>query len=120
MRASELVELKRLGEIIIGAGVQSADYVFGRVTRREHQDWSGPPLPPELSGNLEAVLLREHDVEQDGIVVVDVRHRRRLIPVTSNVHDISFLAQPLFDESGDFPVVFHQQNLHHRRICDLR
>ena len=45
----ELVELKRLREIIIGAGVQSADYVFGCVTRREHQDRSGPALSSELA-----------------------------------------------------------------------
>jgi len=110
----ELVELKRLGEVIIGAGVQSADYVFGCVTRREHQDRSGPTLAPELSGNLEAVLLREHNIKQDGIVLVDVRHRRRLVPVTSNVHDVSFLPQSLFDESGDLTIVFHEENLHHR------
>ena len=31
---------------------------------------------------------------------------------------VSFVAQSLLDESGDLTVVFHQQNLHCRGICE--
>ena len=63
-------------------------------------------------GDLEAVLLREHDVEQDDVVLVDVGQHRGLVPVGGDVHHVALFLQPLLDESGDLPVVFHDENLH--------
>ena len=69
-------------------------------------------LPPELGGDLEAVLLGEHDVEQDDVVLVDVGQHGGLVAIRRDVHHVALFLQALLDEPGDLPVVFHHENLH--------
>ena len=108
----ELVELERLRQVIVGPGIEPADHVLDRVPRREHQDRRVPAFPPQLGRDLEPVLLREHDVEQDDVVLVDVGQHGALVPVGGDVHHVALFLQPLLDEPGDLPVVLHDENLH--------
>ena len=108
----QLVEAERLRQIVVGAGVEAADHVLDRVARGEHQDGRVPPLPPELGRDLEPVLLGQHDVEQDDVVLVDVGQHGGLVAVGGDVHHVALFLQSLLDESGDLPVVFHDENFH--------
>jgi hypothetical protein len=108
----QLVEAEGLGQVVVGAGVEPAHHVLGGVTRGEHEDRRGPALAAQLGGHLEAVLLGEHDIEQDDVVVVHVGQHRGLVAVRRDVHHVPFLLEPLLDESGDLPVVLHHENLH--------
>ena len=108
----ELVELERLREIVVGAGIESADHVLDRVARGEHQDRRVPPFPAQLRGDLEPVLLGEDDVEQDDVVLVDVGQHGGLVPVGGDVHHVALFLQALLDEPGDLPVVLHDENFH--------
>ena len=108
----QLVEAERLGQVIIRAGVEPPHDILGRVERGEHEDRGRPALAPELGGDLEAVLLRQHDVEKDDVVVVDMRQHRGLVPIGGHVHRVPFLLQPLFDEASDLPVIFDDEYPH--------
>ena len=108
----QLVEAEGLGEVIIRAGVEAPHDILGGVERGEHEDRGRPALPAQLGGDLEAVLLRQHDVEQDDVVVVDMRQHRGLVPVGGDVHRVSFLLQSLFNEARDLPVVFDDEYPH--------
>ena len=108
----QLVEPERLGEVVVRAGVEAADHVLHRVARGEHQDGRVAPLAAELRRHLEAVLLGQHDVEQDDVVLVDVGQHGGLVAVRRDVHDVALFLQALLDEPGDLPVVLHDENFH--------
>ena len=121
MRARSSSNWNGFDEVVVRAGVEAADHVLDRVARREHQDRRVPAFPAQLGGDLEAVLLRQHDVEQDDVVLVDVGQHGGLVPVRGDVHHVPLFLQPLLDESGDLPVVLHDENLHgpQSRCADL-
>ena len=108
----QLVKLEGLGQVVVGARIQPAHHVLGRIARSQHQDRCVPAFPAELGRDLEAVFLGEDYIEQDHVVVVHVRQHRRLITVRSDVHHVALFLQALLDESGDLPVVLYDENLH--------
>ncbi len=63
----ELFDREGLGDIIVGAELQSDDFIGLVPLGRQHDDRErGQRLrPPDLAANLEAVDLGEHEVEQE-------------------------------------------------------
>ena len=59
---------ERLGEVVVGAGVERVDLVALLSARREHDDRPGVPLP-EPARHLDAVGVRESEIEQDEVRV---------------------------------------------------
>src|SRR5690606_5104741 len=72
----------------------------------------GAPLASQLRCHLEAILLRQHHVEQDDVVFVHVSQHGRFVTVWRHIHHVALLLETLFDEARDLPVVFHYQNFH--------
>ena len=63
----QLAHVERLDEVVVGAGVQAVDPVADRVARGEHEDRhavAGRAQPPR---HLEAVDVRQADVEHHGV-----------------------------------------------------
>ena len=108
----ELLEPERLGQVVVRARIEAADDVFDRVAGGEHQDGSVAPLATELRRHLESVLLGQHDVEQDDVVLVDVGQHGGFVAVRRDVHGLALFLQTLLDEPGDLPVVLHDENFH--------
>jgi D-alanyl-D-alanine carboxypeptidase/D-alanyl-D-alanine-endopeptidase (penicillin-binding protein 4) len=111
----QLVEAEGLGEVVVRAGIEPANHVLHRVARGEHQDRRVPPFAAQLGRHLKSVLLRQHHVEQDHVVVVDVGEHGRLLAVGRDVHHVALFLQALLDEPGDLPVVLHDENFHGRQ-----
>ena len=60
-------KIERLGQIIVGAGAESVEHVFGTAARGEHQDGNEILLRPQLRGDGKAISSGKHDVQDDGI-----------------------------------------------------
>ena len=73
-RASEHDERERLGEVVVGAGVERLGLVVLAVLGREHQDRCPVAGVAQLLAHLVAVHARQHDVEHDHVVRVLGRH----------------------------------------------
>ena len=59
-----------------------------------------------------AVFDRQHEVEDDQVVLVDRGLVERLFAVARHIHGVGLLAQALGDEGRHARFVFHQQNPH--------
>ena len=112
----QLVEPERLGEVVVRARIEPPHHVLRGVPGGEHQDRRVPALAPQLGGDLEPVLLGEHDVEQDDVVLVDVGQQGGLVAVRGHVHHVALFLQALLDEARDFPVVFHHEDFHGSKL----
>ena len=112
----QFIELEWLGQVVVGAGIEPAHHIFRGISCGQHDDWRLTPLTTQFGRDLKAILLRQHQVEQDDIVRVDVRQRCRLIAIRRVVNDVPLLTQPLGDETGDLSIVLHNENPHGRII----
>jgi len=112
----ELAERERLDQVVIGAGVETSDPVFDSVTRREEED-RGPALArPQLATDREPIHAREHDVEDDRVVVVFERSGECLVPVVALIDGMAFLLKPSPDGASHLDLVFDQQDMHPHRL----
>src|SRR5262249_43943421 len=92
--------------------VETGYAVRRRVARRQHQDRKSQPFRAQLAADLEAVLERQHDVEDHQVVIVDARLINSGLAVRRHVYGIALLAQPLRQHLRRVRLVFNQQNPH--------
>ena len=63
----ELLEAEGLRDVVVAAEGEAADLVVGRVAGREEDDRHPRALGAEALGDVEALHVREHDVEHDEV-----------------------------------------------------
>ena len=76
---------ERLGQVVVGSGVQPLDLVPHAVLCGQHQDRGPVAFAAQRPAHLIAIRTRQHDVENDGVEGVFTRHPDAIGAV---VHDI--------------------------------
>ena len=104
-------KVERLDEVIVGAGVESAHAVFGCITRSEQEDGS-LFLFAEASQNFPAVETREHEVENDSIVVIGFGFEEAGIAGFGGIDGVAFFAQGFGQIAEQARFVFDNKNSH--------
>ena len=60
-------QLERFREVVVGPRLESAEHVLRTAASREHEDRHVLTSRAQLGCHREAVLPRQHHVEQDGV-----------------------------------------------------
>ena len=68
----EFAEIEGFGEVIVGTGVEASNSAGDFVLGGEEEDWRGVASIAEGAADGESVEAREHDIENDEVVLVDV------------------------------------------------
>ncbi len=108
----ELVEGKRLHEVVVGTEVEAVDPVRDLVPGRDHQDGRVEALRTQALAHGEPVEAGKHEVEKDDVVLVRQGPRLRGDAVLDEVDEVLLLVQPLDEEAADGRVVFDEQDTH--------
>src|SRR5437763_8734666 len=66
----QLVKIKRLCQVLIGAAVEPDYFVFGRVPRRQQQRRRRDSARSKVAADLSPVDIRQHNVQDQNIVRV--------------------------------------------------
>ena len=98
----ELGRRERLGDVIVGAGVQRADLVAFLAARRQHDDGqvAGVGVAAELAADLDAGDQRQHPVEQHQVRAALVDRDQRLLAVHGG-GDLEPLALEIVAQHGE-------------------
>jgi hypothetical protein len=107
----QLGEAKRLGDVVVRTGVEPDDEVDLVRAGRQDQHRRGQALVPDRPGDVEAVHVRQPEVQHDEVRAWGMVDRA----LTSSLHDyvIAFTAQGSGQRLGNRGVVFCQQYLGH-------
>ena len=111
-RASSSAKANGFVRIVVGAGVEPADAVREPVARGQHEDRRPDPRRAQPATDLEPVDPRQHDVEDDRVVVGRVRSRERVLAGDGNVHRVRLLGQPTAQQGGELHLVLDDQEAH--------
>ena len=87
------LEMKRLGDIIVGAGVEALHLVAPAVARGQHQHRHGAAVAPPGFQHRDAVHLGQADVEDDGVVGLGLAEIMALLAVEGAVDDVAGVGQ---------------------------
>src|SRR5262245_8706902 len=104
----QFMEIERLDQVIVRARVETRDAIRRRVARRQHQDRESQTFRAQLAADFEAVLERQHDVENDQVVIVDARLIKGGLAIRRHIYGITLLAQPLRQHLRRVRLVFDQ------------
>ena len=113
----QFARLEGLGQVVVGADLQTHDAVGGLTPRREHQDRHRGGCPrhlPDLAAHVQTVPVGQHQVQQH-----QPRHllsqRRQTFPRRSlMLHGKAGLPQIAAHHVGQAAVIVDQQNLGRR------
>ena len=102
-----------LHHVVVGAEVEAAHAILHRVARGEHQDRRRPGLvrrrgaqPPQ---HLEAVHLRQPDVEDHEVELLLRRGRHRVLAARRHVDRVALGLEDALQPGGQGRVVLHDQ-----------
>src|SRR6516165_5530143 len=112
----QLLERKRLDEIVIGAAAQPSDAILQASTGGEHQNRQWILAPPYLSQDREAVAIGQAEVEHHGGVT---GCRYRGLSLGRRRQDVGFIAccvETLGEELRELLVVLNQYQSHAQSI----
>src|SRR5437660_2068482 len=112
----QLGERERLGEVIVAAGLQAADAIVDRAPRAQNEHRRRHAAPPQLFDERQAVALRQHQVDDCGVVRLIERRDQARSAIREMVDGEPGFAQSARDELGDGRVVFDEQSTHDRII----
>ncbi len=109
----QLVHAERLGDVVVGPGVQGLDLLVGGVPGGEHQDRHPGPAA-QASDHLDAVHVGEPQVQDDDVGVARGGQLERGGPVGRGVHLV--LARLQVDHEGayDLRLVVDHKHPGHR------
>ena len=114
---NQLVRTERLGDVIVGANLESADAIRFLGARRQHDDRhsGGGLVCAQRLADIEAAHSRQHDVENDDVhrMVADVGER--LVAGRRHVRRPAGFLQVMRDEVRDIAIVFGNENVHRGR-----
>ena len=103
---------KGLDEIIVGPGVESQHAVFDAVLGRQQQHRHMRPIGAQLFQYADAVFLRHHDIQHDGVIVCHAQIFQCFFAVMTTVYAVMFLSQFLGDQCIEIAFIICHQYAH--------
>ncbi len=107
-----LLQMKRLCDIVVGAGVEALHLVAPAVARGEDQDRHGALVAAPGLQHRDAVHLRQADVEHDGVIGLAVAEEMPLLAVERAIDHISGIAQRGGELTIEIRVVLNDEQAH--------
>ena len=109
----ELVEVERLGDVVVGAGLETPQDVGLLIAGGQHDDRRSAAGPDEAA-EVEPVRARQHDVEQHEIGPERARGRQHLVAAVHRFDFESRVGQVIGQDARERLIVLdHEDSLFH-------
>ena len=108
----QLVKVEGLHQVVVAPQIQAAHPVGHAVAGGEEEHRGVRPLGPQLLHQGIPVLLGQHHVQQDAVVLRPHQVELRLLPVHAAVHRVPGAGQHLAQQQVQIRLVLHHQNTH--------
>ncbi len=104
---------ERLGDIVVGPGLQAAHPVILALARGQHDDGDVRRflVAAQAAAHLDAADTLDHPVEDDEVGRFFLRHDHGFLAIGGDAHIITLVLEPEFEQFGKGGIVFDQQQL---------
>jgi hypothetical protein len=89
----QLVKVKRLCKVVVSAAVEACDPILHRVACGQHEYRDSGTAFAKLAADGNAILLRQHDVQDYQVVTVHARLVERILSVIDGIDGICLLTK---------------------------
>ena len=108
----EFVEIRRLDEIVVGAGIEPAHAILDRVARGENEDRQPQAARTNPLQHLEAREPRQAQVEDDRCIAACIDRVQRGHAVADPVHLEAGLRESRLEAVAEQGIVFDEEESH--------
>jgi hypothetical protein len=108
----QLLHAERLGEVVVGAGVDALDALAPAVAGGEDQDRQGDLGGAQAAQHAEPVEPRQAEIQHHCVVRLGLGPEPRRLAVRHHVGDVAGHLQPLPDVGGDARLILDDQDAH--------
>ena len=108
----QLAAVERLGQEVVGAEAEALDLVIELDETGQDEDRGAHPRGAQPAQNLVPVDVRQQEVENDDVVIVELADLQAVFAEIGRVADEIFLAQHQLDAGGRRGIVLNQQYAH--------
>ena len=115
----QFLERERLGQVVVGAGVQPGDPVGHQVSRGQHQDRGVVAACPDHAAHLEPARLGHEDVEHDGIMPEPQQRGQRGGAVARRGYFVAVTVQRMGQRAAYRLVIVDHEDPHQASIAHL-
>jgi hypothetical protein len=112
----KFVEGERLGQVVVGSGIEAFDPVTGGGAGGEHQNGETEVFGASHPTHCESVEYRHADVENHGVKVAVTNRLERLAAVPGGRHGVVLKAQGAFQRATHRRIVVSDKDLRHVRL----
>ena len=112
----QLAKVERFDEVVVRAAIQALDPRVDGIACGQHQDRHERARFTNRAADGEAVLHRQHDVEDDGIVVGRPGLEQCRLAVGGHVDGVGLLAKAFRQHKGGARLVFDQEDAHGKSL----
>src|SRR5436190_13683757 len=91
----QLDHLERFRQIVVGTELQAKHFIYRLALCRQHQNRSFNSLLPKIATNVVTVLLRQHDIEHDQIVLTGKGLLESGLSICSDVNVKAFASKSI-------------------------
>ena len=109
----ELPERDGLGDVVVGTDIETRHHVVGRVQRGEHEDGDLASLRAQVSADLQPRPLREHEVQEDQLVLLALCGPEPVLAVLGDIDRVPFVLKTLAQRARQRALVFDEQDPGH-------
>ena len=106
---AQLLDMKRLRQVIVGAGLESIDLLVPGIARRENDHRQPVAAPAPVRQHLEARALRQPEIEHRGVVGFDVSEMLGVHAVVGGVDGEARGLERLLQARAQLGIVLHYQ-----------
>ena len=103
------LEMKRLGDIVVGAGVEALHLVAPAIARGQDQHRHQPSVAAPCLQHRDAVHLGQADVEHDRIIGFAVAEEVALLAIEGAVDHVAGIAQRRGELTIEIGIVFNDE-----------
>src|SRR5215471_18819560 len=108
----QLALVERLGQVVVGPEAQALQLVVELAEARQDEDWGIDPRGAQPAQHLVAVDVRQHEVEQDDVVIVELADLQAVLAEIGGVDDEVLRLEHQLDALGGARVVLDDQYAH--------
>ncbi len=105
----QLVEIERLDQVVVGAGIQPGDPVGDAILGGEHQNREGRVPQPQAPADLQPIHSRQHHIQHDDVRRPVARRGQGRLAGGRRIHHIAGETQPAAQQTQDLRLVVHHQ-----------
>ncbi len=115
--SEQLLQRERLGQVVVGAGVQPLDAVADGVAGGEQEDRHAVALAPQAASDVQPVEARHHDVEHDRIGCATLDRRQRTVAVGGEGHLVAGQLEGALERLAHGAIVVCHEDEHGQGQC---